>query len=101
VLLALASLMLALAFWMPLAALIAFPALDAKLIGAAALLAMMASYLPTLAYYGRSPAWALALPVIGTLYLAMTWGSAIDYWRGRRTAWKGRTYDRDLRATER
>jgi len=98
-LLALASLLLALAFWMPIVALVAFPAIDAKLIAAAGLLAMAASYLPTLRYYGRSPLWAAALPLIGTLYLAMTWGSAIDYYRGRRTAWKGRVYDRDMRAS--
>lgn len=98
VLLGLASLMLALAFWMPLVALAAFPVLDAKLIGGLALLAMMASYLPTLLYYRRSPLWALALPLIGTLYLAMTWSSTLDYWRGSRTVWKGRTYDRGMHA---
>lgn len=95
-----ASLMLALAFWMPLIALITFPALDAKLIGGLALLAMMASYWPTLRYYDRSPWWVLALPLIGTLYLAMTWSSAIDYWHGRRTIWKGRIYDRDMHASD-
>ncbi len=99
ILLALASLMLALGFWMPLVALVSFPALGAKLIGGLALLAMAASYVPTLRYYGRSPFWAVALPLIGTLYLAMTWSSAIDYWRGRRTAWKGRVYDRHMRAS--
>ncbi len=91
--------MLALGFWMPLVALVSFPALGAKLIGGLALLAMAASYVPTLRYYGRSPFWAVALPLIGTLYLAMTWSSAIDYWRGRRTAWKGRVYDRRMRAS--
>jgi hopene-associated glycosyltransferase HpnB len=101
VLLGLASLMLALAFWMPLVALAAFPALDAKLIGGLALLAMMASYLPTLLYYRRSLLWAAALPLIATLYLIITWSSAIDYWRGRRTIWKGRIYDRDMRASGR
>lgn len=98
-LLAFAALLLALAFWMPLIALVAFPAIDAKLIAAAGLAAMIASYVPTLHYYGRSPLWAAALPLIGTLYLAMTLHSTLDYYRGRRTTWKGRVYDRHLKAS--
>jgi hopene-associated glycosyltransferase HpnB len=57
-----------------------------------AILAMVSSYLPTLRYYGRSFLWAAALPFIGILYLAMTWSSALRYWRGERSQWKGRTY---------
>src|SRR5690606_27969659 len=34
------------------------------------------TFVPTLALYGRSPAWALALPVAGALYAAMTIDSA-------------------------
>jgi len=37
--------------------------------------------------------WTLALPVIGTLYLAMTWTSAIRFWRGERARWKDRHYE--------
>lgn len=54
---------------------------------------MLLSYLPTLIYYQRSPLWAVALPIIGTLYLAMTWTSAIRYWRGERASWKDRRYE--------
>jgi hopene-associated glycosyltransferase HpnB len=50
------------------------------------------SYLPTLARYGRSPAWALALPLIALFYMAATCGSALDYWRGRGARWKSRAY---------
>jgi hopene-associated glycosyltransferase HpnB len=57
-----------------------------------ALTAMMLSYLPTLRFYRLSPAWAVALPLVGTLYLAMTWASAYRWWVGRGSAWKGRTY---------
>mgnify|MGYP007026240967 FL=1 len=53
---------------------------------------MAASYLPVLLYYRRSPVWALALPVIGTLFLAMTWTSALRHWRGEGARWKGRRY---------
>lgn len=55
--------------------------------------AMTLSYLPTLRYYGMSPLWALLLPVSASIYLAMTWSSAIRYWRGVRSRWKGRTYN--------
>jgi hopene-associated glycosyltransferase HpnB len=98
-LLGVASVLLAAAFWLPLAAVLGFPAIAAKLLGVAALVFAAASYRPTLRYYGRSTLWAVALPLIGTLFLAMTWSSALDYWRGRRSAWKGRVYDRGMRAS--
>jgi hopene-associated glycosyltransferase HpnB len=50
------------------------------------------TYLPTLIYYRRSPAWALLLPVVGTLYLAMTVDSARRYSKGIRSEWRGRVY---------
>ncbi len=55
---------------------------------------MMASYLPTLHYYHRSVLWAPILPLIGCLYLVMTWASAVRFWRGKRSEWKGRIYAR-------
>jgi hopene-associated glycosyltransferase HpnB len=53
---------------------------------------MIASYLPTLLYYRKSILWSLMLPAIGSLYLLMTWTSAIRFWRGRRLEWKERVY---------
>jgi hopene-associated glycosyltransferase HpnB len=58
-----------------------------------ALAAMMLGYLPTLRYYRMPLWWALLLPVGAGLYLGMTWSSAIRYWRGVRSQWKGRVYD--------
>src|SRR5665213_2183307 len=58
--------------------------------GAAAWLLMALSFQPTLRFYRRSPLWGLALPAIGALYTAFTVQSAIDVWRGRGGAWKGR-----------
>jgi hopene-associated glycosyltransferase HpnB len=49
-------------------------------------------YLPTVRYYRRSSLWVLSLPLIGLLYLLMTWSSALRYWRGKRSQWKGRVY---------
>ena len=89
-LLLLATLVLVLAFWVPAAAL-AFPGTP-RILGVVALAGMSASYIPTLRYYRLSPAWALALPLIGGLYLLMTWTSAISAWRGTASRWKGRRY---------
>jgi hypothetical protein len=52
----------------------------------------LASYLPTLRRYGRSPLWAPALPLIAVFYMAATVGSALSYWRGAGARWKSRSY---------
>ncbi len=59
-----------------------------------ALLVMVVSYLPILRFYKLPRYLALMLPIIGVLYLAMTWDSALRYWRGERSRWKGRAYVR-------
>jgi hopene-associated glycosyltransferase HpnB len=56
-------------------------------------LAMSAAYWPTVRFYRLAPARALTLPVAGALFLAMTWSSALHYWRGTRATWKNRRYD--------
>ncbi len=94
-LLALCTLAMALAFWAPLAGLAAgAPAV--RWLSAGTLAAMALLYVPTLRFYGRSWAWSLAMPLIATLYLAMTWTSALRYWRGERSRWKGRVYGEDM-----
>jgi hypothetical protein len=80
-------------FWLPVAGL-AFPSASARVISSGALAAMILTYLPTLRFYGRSKAWALALPLIATLYLAMTWSSMIQYRCGSGSFWKDRSYQR-------
>lgn len=66
----------------------------AALCGGLAWLVMTATYLPMLRYY-RQPAWlALTLPATAFLYLLMTVDSAVQHYRGRGAAWKGRTYAR-------
>lgn len=87
------TLAMGLMFWAPLIAVFAGSSL-ARVAGFIALAAMLVSYLPTLRYYRQRLAWACLMPVIGTLYLAMTWSSALRYWRGVRTAWRGRRYQR-------
>jgi hopene-associated glycosyltransferase HpnB len=83
--------LLVLVFWAPVFGLLA-PAAATRAAAAAAFIAMAAAYAPTLLYYRRSVAWALGLPVIGALFLFMTWTSAWRYWRGKRSEWKGRVY---------
>lgn len=62
--------------------------------GGLAWLLMTATYLPMLRYY-RQPLWlAPLLPVTAFLYLLMTVDSAVQHYRGRGAAWKGRTYAR-------
>ncbi|MGE0386710.1 MAG: glycosyltransferase [Gammaproteobacteria bacterium] len=89
-LLALCTLLMLLAFVVPVAAVAAGGA-PARL-GAAAWVIMAATFYPTIAYYRLPPAWALALPAAGALYLGMTWSSALRFWRGERSRWKGRSY---------
>lgn len=62
------------------------------LTGAAAWLLMAGTYLPMLRYYGQPAAAAPLLPFTALLYLLMTVDSAVQHWRGRGAAWKGRTY---------
>ncbi|MCX5197134.1 glycosyltransferase [Streptomyces sp. NBC_00249] len=62
--------------------------------GGAAWLLMAGTYLPMLRYYGQSAVLAPLLPFTALLYLLMTVDSAVQHYRGRGAAWKGRTYAR-------
>jgi hopene-associated glycosyltransferase HpnB len=62
----------------------------AGFLGAAAWALMAISFQPVLRLYKRSPAWGIALPLIAVLYLGFTVESAVQHWRGRGGAWKGR-----------
>jgi hypothetical protein len=62
----------------------------AMALGGLAWLAMAASFLPILKMYRCSPLVALLLPAIAAFYMAATLGSAVQFWRGRGGAWKGR-----------
>ncbi|RDD90976.1 glycosyltransferase [Streptomyces parvulus] len=66
----------------------------AALLGGAAWLVLAGTYAPMLRYY-RQPLWlAPLLPFTAFLYLLMTVDSAVQHYRGRGAAWKGRTYAR-------
>ncbi|MCB1935180.1 MAG: glycosyltransferase [Nitrosomonas sp.] len=80
-------------FWLAPFVFLLLPDLKTYMISTIVWAAMFLAYAPTLNYYHRTPLWAVALPVIGTLYLAMTWTSAIRFWRGERARWKDRQYE--------
>ena len=60
----------------------------------AAWLALAAAYWPVVTFYRPPVAAAATLPLAAALFLAMTWSSAIGYWRGTRARWKARDYGR-------
>jgi len=66
----------------------------AGLLGALTWLLMAQAYQPMLRFYGRSPLWGFAMPLIGVLYAAFTLQSAIEVWRGKGGMWKGRAQAR-------
>jgi len=51
---------------------------------------MALALIPTLKLYRRPLIGALALPAIAAVYVAFTFDSALQYWRGRGGYWKGR-----------
>ncbi|MDX2676533.1 glycosyltransferase [Streptomyces sp. NY05-11A] len=72
----------------------------AAVLGGLAWLVMTGTYVPMLRYYGQ-PLWlAPWLPFTAFLYLLMTVDSAVQHYRGRGAAWKGRTYARPDAVTD-
>ncbi len=63
-----------------------------KVIALLTILIMATTYLPTLKFYERSPAWGITLPLIGIIYLLMTWTSAFRHISGSGSSWKQRQY---------
>ncbi len=91
VLLTLTLLGLCAVWWMPAAAMV-FGHGWQFVAGLLACALSAVSYLPTLARYGQSRLWALTLPLIALVYMAATFDSALNYWRGRGAQWKSRAY---------
>ena len=74
--------------------LVASQSIPIRFLSLVSLAIMFLTYIPTLRFYHRSWAWALGLPLVAALFLTMTWTSAIRYWRGEHSRWKGRVYRR-------
>ncbi|MFF3177678.1 glycosyltransferase [Streptomyces sp. NPDC057900] len=69
--------------------------------GGVAWVVMAGTYMPMLGYYRQSLWLAPLLPFTALLYLLMTVDSAVQHYRGRGAAWKGRTYARPEAAPDR
>ncbi|OIJ93856.1 glycosyl transferase family 2 [Streptomyces sp. MUSC 14] len=88
---------LALVYLLPPAALVAGAAggsVATAVLGALAWAVMAGTYVPMLRYYGQPVRLVPLLPFTALLYLLMTVDSAVQHYRGRGAAWKGRTYAR-------
>ncbi|MFE7167942.1 glycosyltransferase [Streptomyces sp. NPDC057616] len=72
----------------------------AWVLGGLAWLVMTGTYFPMLRYYRQPPWLAPLLPFTAFLYLLMTVDSAVQHYRGRGAAWKGRTYARPDAVTD-
>lgn len=92
-LLAACTVIMLLMFGVPLVGLV-MGGMVTHLVAVLAIILMAVNYAPTLRFYGQ-PVWvAVTLPIIGLLFLAMTYTSALWYARGVRSYWKGRAYAR-------
>ncbi len=80
---------MALVFLMPLFGVLLMP-WPLVLVPLATYIILGGSYVPMLRFYGRSPLWALLLPVVALLYLQATIQSAQAYHAGKGGQWKGR-----------
>jgi hopene-associated glycosyltransferase HpnB len=87
------TLSMLLLFWCPVLG-IFHPSMSARAVACLGLVSMLVAYLPVVRFYRQSPFLVLTLPVVASLYLLMTWSSALRYWRGQRSVWKGRRYGR-------
>jgi hopene-associated glycosyltransferase HpnB len=63
-------------------------------LGLAALALSLLLYYPHVAFLGVPARYVLLFPLVGVLYLAMTWHSAARYAGGTRSVWKERAYKR-------
>jgi hopene-associated glycosyltransferase HpnB len=92
-LLLLTTLLMVLVFWCPFLGL-ADRSLILRTASWLGLVSMWAAYLPVVRFYRQTSFLMITLPVVASLYLLMTWSSAVRYWRGHRSMWKGRSYGR-------
>ena len=90
-LLLLTTFLMVLVFWFP-ALGFAQRSMIARAASWLGLVSMWASYLPVVRFYRQTPFLVMTLPFVALLYLLMTWSSAIRYWSGQRSVWKGRSY---------
>ncbi|MBV9875774.1 MAG: glycosyltransferase [Verrucomicrobia bacterium] len=92
-LLLLTTLLMVFVFWCPVLGL-AHRSMIVRTTSSVGLVSMWLAYLPVVRFYRQTPFLVITLPIVASLYLLMTWSSAVRYWRGQRSIWKGRSYGR-------
>jgi len=92
-LLLLTSIVMLALFVAPLAAVLWQESPASTIMGALAVIAMGLAFAPIVRFYELPVLWAFTLPLASILFLAMTWSSAVNYWRGTRARWKSRAYE--------
>lgn len=92
-LLLLTTFLMAVVFWCPILGLV-HRSMIVRVVSWLGLVSMWAAYLPVVRFYRQTPLLVITLPVVALLYLLMTWSSAIRYWNGELSMWKGRRYGR-------
>jgi hopene-associated glycosyltransferase HpnB len=93
ILLVICSIIMVSMFWLAPLAFLLQPTEVTYIVSSLVWIAMLFAYRSTLIYYQCSPFWVITLPVVGALYLAVTWTSALRYWQGKRASWKNRQYE--------
>ena len=93
-LLLLSTLSLVIAFIIPLLGL--FSNMTTCIVSFTTLAFMAFTYRPIIALYNLPTLWTLSLPMSASLFIMMTWTSAIRYWKGERSQWKNRIYNKQI-----
>ena len=93
-LLLLTTLLMVLVFWCPVLGL-AHRSMIVRTTSWVGLVSMWVAYFPVVRFYRQTPFLVITLPFVASLYLLMTWSSAVRYWRGQRSIWKERSYGRE------
>ncbi len=57
------------------------------------------AFYPVVRFYGLSPLWAAALPLVASFYMLFTLDSGLQHWRGKGGFWKGRVQARRSEAS--
>ncbi len=90
-LLLLCSLIMVVMFVLPVIGIL-LPGGAAKVLAFVTLLTLSSTYLPIVRFYHKHPLWSVTLPLAGSLFLLMTWTSAVRHIAGAGVLWKARQY---------
>ena len=87
----LCSLVMTVMFILPVIGII-LPGSATKVLALMTLLMLSITYLPVVRFYNKHLLWSVSLPLSGSLFLLMTWTSALRHICGEGALWKARQY---------